>query len=84
MSACPCLAIEPQEPDIDFISKTVKSAEKLIEQARAAYLRWEALVDSVRELQGNVYKGLHEYEPQLREKNEQLGHWSESLTREFN
>lgn len=59
MSAWPGLALEPQEHDIDFIWSTIKSAEKLIEQANQAFIRWEVLVDNVRDLQSNVYKGLH-------------------------
>jgi hypothetical protein len=41
------------------------------------------LADKVVELQGNMYKGLHESEGRLNELTDQLKEWSESLTREF-
>jgi hypothetical protein len=40
--------------------KQISRFSKILIQAEEAYVRWEVLNETVRELQCNLYKGLHE------------------------
>lgn len=60
LTTVPCMAVEPHEQQIQEIWKLIKSSDSLIEQGEAAHSRWEILIEQVREIQSNVYKGLHE------------------------
>ena len=53
-------------------------------QIDEANYRIEILSETVRELQGNIYKGLHEDEKQLHQKEALMLKWTNSLTNEFN
>lgn len=46
-------------------------------------MRWEVLNETVRELQCNLYKGLHEDNAYYEEKAKQLKKWSKSLEFDF-
>lgn len=61
----------------------MKKLEKLILQADEAYTRWEVLRETVRELQCNLNKGLHEDNPYYSEKLVQLKGWTKSLIVDF-
>ena len=62
---------------------SIVNCDKLISQCREAHNRWENLVESVRELQGNVYKGLHEYEHSWTDQKKKLKDWCKSLSGEY-
>lgn len=56
---------------------------KILTQAEEAYVRWEVLNETVRELQCNLYKGLHEDNAYYESKAKQLRHWSRTLEYDF-
>jgi hypothetical protein len=46
-------------------------------------VRWEVLNETVRELQCNLYKGLHEDNGYYESTTKQLKHWSKTLEFDF-
>lgn len=56
---------------------------KILNQAEEAFIRWEVLNETVRELQCNLYKGLHEDNAYYESKAKQLRKWSRTLEFDF-
>lgn len=68
---------------IEFIPKGLKQKiailYKLLTQVKQAYLRWQNLNEEVKELQCNLYKGMHEDNLYYEEKSKLLKSWSKTL-----
>lgn len=56
---------------------------KILLQAEEASVRWEVLNETVRELQCNLYKGLHEDNAFYEAKAQQLKDWARTLNLSF-
>ena len=71
-------------PPIEFVpvkmQRKLIKLEKVIKQGEEAYTRWEVLRETVRELQCNIYKGLHEEHDYYGLKLGQFKRWTRSLT----
>lgn len=48
-------------------------------QTKEAFSRWEILIEGVRELQNNLFKGLHEDESKFESRSLQLKTWTQTL-----
>jgi Ni2+-binding GTPase involved in maturation of urease and hydrogenase len=63
--------------------KNIKRFSKILVQAEEAFMRWEILNETVRELQCNLYKGLHEDNAYYEAKAKQLREWAKTLNLDF-
>jgi len=61
------------------MKRQIKKLGKVIFEAQEAYYRWEVLNETVKELQCNLLKGLHEDNAYYHEKARQLKKWSKTL-----
>ena len=74
------------KPASFFTGRTRKQVEQLLRllvQGEKAVVRWEVLQESVRELQCNVEKGMHEDEKYLKEEEAKLGRWTRTIPLEL-
>ena len=55
----------------------------ILEQAEEAWVRWEVLQETVKELQCNLFKGLHEDNAYFERKARQLRQWAATLVLDF-
>jgi hypothetical protein len=63
--------------------KQMQRFSKILTQAEEAFVRWEVLNETVRELQCNLYKGLHEDNAFYDAKAKQLRTWAKTLEGDF-
>ncbi len=75
--------VQPVEFTTPKMRKQINRFSKILIQAEEAYVRWEVLNETVRELQCNLYKGLHEDNGYYESKTKQLKHWSKTLEYDF-
>jgi len=71
--------VQPVEFATSKMRKQICKLDKVIFEAEEAYYRWEVLSETVKELQCNLFKGLHEDNAYYHQKINQLKSWSRTL-----
>lgn len=75
--------VQPVSFSTPKLAKQMGKFAKILAQADEAFVRWEVLNETVRELQCNLYKGLHEDNAFYEAKAKQLKQWAHTLNLNF-